>query len=91
MDGHFRDNAAESRFELEEAGKIAFADYRRQDDLLVIDYVEAAPALRGTGAADRLMSRVVDVALTEKLKIVPRCGYAASWLRRHREHHALLV
>lgn len=81
----FRDNAAESRFELAENGHMAFADYRRQGDLLVIDYVEAAPALRGTGAAGRLMEKVVAVARAEKRRIVPRCGYAAGWLRRHGE------
>jgi uncharacterized protein len=79
----FRDNAAKSRFELGENGHLAFADYRRQDGVLVIDYVEAAPALRGTGAAGRLMEHVVAVARAENRRIVPRCGYAASWLRRN--------
>lgn len=80
----FRDNRDEGRFELEVAGLTAFADYRRQDDTLVVDHVEAAPELRGTGAAGRLMERIVEVAAAEKLRIVPRCGYAASWLRRQR-------
>ncbi len=45
------DNAARSRFELEEQGLVAFADYRRRGDHLVIPHVEAPPALRGTGGA----------------------------------------
>ncbi len=83
MSSPFRDNTAERRFELAEAGHLATADYRRQDDVLIIDYVEAAPALRGTGAAGRLMEQVVALARTENRRIVPRCGYAASWLRRN--------
>lgn len=79
----FRDNAAAGRFELDVGGRQAFAIYRRQGDSLVIDHVEAEPALRGTGAAGRLMEKVVDAAKAENLSIVPRCGYAASWLRRH--------
>lgn len=79
------DNAARSRFELVEQGQTAFADYRRQDARLVIPYVEAPPALRGGGAAGRLMAGVVDHARAEGLKIVPLCGYAAAWLRRHPE------
>lgn len=79
----FRDDAAAGRFVLETGGHQAFAIYRRQGDALVIDHVEAAPALRGTGAAGRLMEQVVAVAEAETRSIVPRCGYAASWLRRH--------
>lgn len=83
MPDNFRDNAAQSRFELSEQGHLAFADYRRQGDVLVIDHVEAAPALRGTGAAGRLMEELVKVAEAEKRSILPRCGYAAGWLRRN--------
>jgi uncharacterized protein len=83
MADNFRDNAEKGRFELEESGHLATADYHRQDGVLVIDYVEAAPALRGTGAAGRLMEEVVSVARAEQRRIVPRCGYAAGWLRRN--------
>ena len=61
------------------SGLLAF----RQGDVLVIDHVEAAPALRGTGAAGRLMGELVKVAQAEKRTILPRCGYAAGWLRRN--------
>ena len=56
------DNTARHRFELEEAGEIAFANYRRDGQTLVIPHVEAALALRGTGAAGRLMQGVVEIA-----------------------------
>jgi uncharacterized protein len=79
----FRDNAQQNRFELDVDGKLATADYQRQDGVLVIDYVEAEPALRGTGAAGRLMEHLVQVAKAERREIVPRCSYAAGWLRRN--------
>lgn len=79
----FRDDTAAGRFELDVDGRKAFAIYRRDGGSLVIDHVEAEPALRGTGAAGRLMEKVVAVAKAEALPIVPRCGYAASWLRRN--------
>lgn len=82
MTDTFRDDDA-GRFVLDTGGHQAFAIYRRQGDTLVIDHVEADPALRGTGAAGRLMEQVVAVAEAEKRQIVPRCGYAASWLTRH--------
>ena len=76
------DNAAKARFELEEQGRLAFADYRRQDGRLVITHVEADPALRGSGAAGRLMEGVERAAAEEGLQITPLCSYAAAWLRR---------
>ena len=77
------DNAAEHRFELEEDGLLAFADYRRDGDKLVIPHVEADPALRGKGSAGRLMEGVVAAARAEGLTIVPLCSYAAAYMRRH--------
>jgi len=85
------DNAAACRFELVEAGQTAFADYVRQDGRLVIPHVEAPIALRGTGAAGRLMEGVAAHARAEGVQIVPLCSYAAAWLRRHPEHADLIA
>ncbi len=85
-----RDNTAQSRFELDKNGAIAYADYRREGDTLVIPYVYAPPELRGTGAAGELMGLVAEQARRENLKIVPICGYAAAWLHRHSEHKDLI-
>ena len=77
------DNPDAARYELVEAGETAYADYRLQGDRLHIDYVFAPPALRGGGAAGRLMAGIVDDARARNLKIAPHCGYAAAWIRRH--------
>jgi predicted GNAT family acetyltransferase len=84
------DNRAQSRYELAEEEGTAFANYRREGDVLTIPYVESPPALRGKGTAGRLMEGVVAHARAEQLKIVPICGYAVSWFRRHPEHNDLL-
>lgn len=55
-----------------------------------IDYVEAAPALRGSGAAGAFMEDLTAKIAADGHKIYPVCGYAASWYRRHPEHSALL-
>jgi uncharacterized protein len=85
MSAYFIDNKNDNRFEYHVNGSIAFADYRREDGQLFIDYVEAPPQLRGTGAAGKLMEQVMDVAQKENLSVVPICGYAASWISRHAE------
>lgn len=77
------DNTAGHRYELAMEGEIAYANYRREDGTLFIDYVFAPEALRGTGAAGRLMEGIVAQARAEGTEIVPICGYAASWLKRH--------
>jgi predicted GNAT family acetyltransferase len=79
------DNTDASRFELDIDGQIAHADYRVDSDTLYIDYVEAPPALRGTGAAGQLMEGVMTAAAEKGYAVVPVCGYAAAWMRRHRK------
>lgn len=85
------DNAARHRFELEEEGKLAFADYRRADGKLILPHVEADPALRGKGTAGRLMEGVLATARDEGLKVVPLCGYAAAFMKRHKAYADLLA
>lgn len=86
-----RDNAERGRFEREERGHTVFANYRRQGTTIAITHVEAPAAVRGTGAASRLMDGIVALARAEGAKLLPLCGYAAAWLRRHKEHRDLLA
>ncbi len=79
------------RYEMDEAGLTSWADYRRAGERLYIDHVESPPALRGTGAAGRLMAALSVDARAKGLKIVPICGYAAAWLRRSKEFGNLVA
>ena len=85
------DNVAENRFELVEEGLTAFADYDRRDGRMLIRYVESPPPLRGKGTAGRLMEGVLAAARAEGLKVTPICGYAAAYMRRHKQHQDLLA
>ncbi len=91
MTDELRDNGQRNRFELDFDGETVFADYRRSEGTLAILHVEAPPVLRGTGAAARLMRAVAEQARAEGSTIKPYCGYAAAWLRRHREFHDLVA
>jgi hypothetical protein len=79
------DNEALHRFEAVENDLTVFANYRMHDGRYVLTHVEADPALRGTGAAARLMQGIVDHARARNLKLIPRCSYAVAWFRRHPE------
>lgn len=85
-----RNNQALSRYEMDEQGETSYADYRLQGDRLFLDYVFSPPALRGSGAAGRLMTAVAAEARGKGLKITPICGYAAAWLRRSHEFRDLV-
>ena len=73
------------RYEMDEQGLTSWADYRRSGDRLYIDHVESPVALRGSGAAGRLMAALSADARANNLRITPICGYAAAWLRRSKE------
>jgi hypothetical protein len=77
------DNSALHRFELTENGRIVFANYRRAGNVFTLPHVEADPALRGTGAAARLMEGIAALARENGFKIIPICSYARAWFRRH--------
>jgi predicted GNAT family acetyltransferase len=83
MTARLTDNETLNRFELDESGQTVFADYRIADGRLFIDHVESPIALRGSGAAGRLMALIAEHARETNLQIVPICGYAAAWLRRN--------
>ena len=86
----FRDNTDRGRFEWTEQGQVTFATYRDQGDVRFIPHVEAPPALRGTGAAGRLMQALADHARNEGIKLAPICGYARAWFARHKDAHDVL-
>ncbi len=77
------DHVERQRFERTENGLLAFANYRRHDDRFVLTHVEVDVALRGTGAAGRLMEEIVAAAREQKFHLAPRCSYALGWFARH--------
>ena len=85
------DNTEKGRFELDVEGQTVFANYRRSNGVITIMWVEAPPALRGTGAAGWLMTLVSEQARKEGAKIVPVCGYAKGWLRASKAYRDLAL
>lgn len=86
-----KDNTERKRYELEENGLVTFADYKLEGNTLYIRHIEAPVAARGTGSASRLMQAIAENAKTNNYKIVPICGYAGAWLRKHKEYSGLAL
>lgn len=83
----FTNNQTKNRFEYQVDNATAFANYHIKNGILYIEYVEAPPQLRGTGAAGKLMQYVMDSARKDNYKVIPICGYAATWITRHPEYN----
>jgi predicted GNAT family acetyltransferase len=87
---HVTYNEAGKRYEMVFGHLVVYANVRKEKNTLYIDYVFAPPELRGKGAAGEFMRQLMEVVRAEKVKAVPICGYAASWLGRHSEYADLL-
>ena len=80
------DNQTQQRYELAVDGHIAFAEYRRTNDSVIITHTETPTALRGRGIASQLIGGALAHIRGEGLKVVPACGYVVDYLKKHPEH-----
>ncbi|MBY0531063.1 MAG: N-acetyltransferase [Xanthobacteraceae bacterium] len=86
-----RDNKQASRYELDVEGGVAFADYRMAPGAVTVNYTEVPEALRGRGIGAKLSAAVLEHIRAEDLKVIPRCGFFAAFIREHPEYHDLLA
>jgi uncharacterized protein len=85
-----RDNKAQSRFELEVEGGVAFANYRLAPSTVIITHTETPRLLRGRGIASELVAGALQLIRADELKVVAGCGFVVDYLRRHPEYADLV-
>jgi predicted GNAT family acetyltransferase len=81
-----RDNKAQSRFELDVEGGVAFANYRVTPSTVIITHTEAPRALRGRGIASELVHGALELIRADGLKVVAGCGFVVDHLSKHPEY-----
>lgn len=86
-----RDNKTANRYELDIEGGTATADYRMGPGVVTVTYTEVPAALRGRGIGAQLSKAVLEYIRSQGLKVIPRCGYFAGYIREHPEFHDLLA
>jgi predicted GNAT family acetyltransferase len=86
-----RDNIAAHRYELDVDGGVAFADYRMSPGVVTVTYTEVPASMRGRGIGAKLSRAVLDHIRAEGLKVIPRCGFFAGFIRAHPEFHDLVA
>jgi len=85
------DNAERRRFEVQLDGVIAFVDYRRTPQALVLTHAEVPVALRGRGYGEVLVRAVLEQVAARGEKIVAQCPFIAVYIRRHPQFQSLLA
>jgi predicted GNAT family acetyltransferase len=81
-----RDNKAQSRFEMDVEGALAFANYRLAPSTVIITHTETPRALRGRGIASELVKGALELIRADGLKVVAGCGFVVDYLAKHPEY-----
>jgi predicted GNAT family acetyltransferase len=89
MPSAVRQNAARSRFELDEDGATAVLLYRRDGNVLTLHHTETPAHLRGRGIASQLVRGALDQVRAQGMKVRPRCGFVAAFMSAHPEFDEL--
>jgi len=82
--GDVTDNTAQSRFELNVDGHVAYLEYERTPNTLTLLHTEVPPEIRGRHFADRLVEAALAIGRSEGRRLVVICPFARAYLRRHR-------
>jgi predicted GNAT family acetyltransferase len=85
-----RDNPAQSRFELDAAGAVAFASYRLTPSAVVITHTETPRALRGRGIASELVAGALELIRADGRKVIAGCSFVVDYLHKHPEYADLV-
>jgi predicted GNAT family acetyltransferase len=83
------DNPAMSRFEMTCGDAIAFVEYRRTGDRIVLTHTEMPEALSGQGVGAKLVAGVLDKIRSDGATVVAQCEFVATFIRRHPGYQSL--
>ncbi len=86
-DYRFRNNQDLCRYELDLGdGLMALLDYTvLPDGIVVFTHTEVPRSLMGRGIGSRLVELALHDIRNRELRVVPRCGFVADYIRRHYE------
>lgn len=85
------DNPEASQFETHVDGHVAFVSYIKHGDTIMFTHTEVPKELQGRGLANILAHAVLERARLEGWRVVARCPFIASYIKRHLEYEPLLM
>jgi predicted GNAT family acetyltransferase len=86
-----RDNPTMSRFEMASGAALAFVEYRRTGNRIVLTHTEVPEAMSGQGVGSKLVSGVLDTLRAQGAIVVPRCEFVAAFIERHPGYRSLVA
>jgi predicted GNAT family acetyltransferase len=84
-EGTVRDNPGAARFEIAVNGQVAFLQYERRPEAIVLVHTEVPPPFRGRGLGGRLAKSALEAARAEGLAVIARCPFVRAYLQKHPE------
>jgi uncharacterized protein len=85
-DLRFVENPERERYELWLGDvEVGFIDYRMDDGVRRLAYIEIDPAYGGRGLGTRLTEAALEDCRERGLKVTPECPFIADYIRRHPE------
>lgn len=85
------DNVARKRYEMEADGAVAFVDYTRHGDVLVLYHSEVPRSLRGRGIGSQLAGGVLDDIRRRGLHVRIACDFLADFVARNPQYADLIA
>lgn len=83
MDVDVKHEPDRSRFEAEVDEQLAYLDYRRTGDTVVMPHTVVPQEIEGRGVAGELTRTAVAWARDQSLEIDAQCSYVRGWLAEH--------
>ena len=83
-------NANARRFEFHLGEFMARLDYRVEDRTMIISHTGVPPELANRGVGAKLVKAALEYARESGLAVVPRCSFAAAYIRRNPQYQALV-
>jgi uncharacterized protein len=84
------DNPPMSRFEMTSGDAVAFVEYRRDGDRIVLTRTEVPDAaLSGQGVGSKLVAGVLDGIRSRRGTVVAQCEFVSAFIRRHPGYHGV--
>lgn len=85
------DSAANRYVMARDGDEIGFVEYRLDPPDIILTYIEVDPSLRGTGLGEKLATVVLEDCRARGLKVTPRCGWMAGYMRANYERYEDLL
>lgn len=82
-------NDWDQRFELQLEEGLAFLEYERSGNSLVLVHTEVPPARQGQGIGGQLVEAALLHARRTRARVIPVCPFVVAYIREHPEHQEI--